>query len=109
MPTPLPPKTQLSHMPVNGDRPASGLRLSCSALTEPQVTSVVTAAKVGAGRGAEAQLLAFEIAEVLVDRQPGDGRADDVDLAVWRRGRWRSDRSAPACAVRPGFGCSVSQ
>ena len=45
-PTPLPPKMQLSHMPVNGVRPASGLRLSCMQLTEPQVTAVVTAAKV---------------------------------------------------------------
>src|SRR5229473_2696919 len=37
-PTPLPPKTQLSHMPVNGVRPANGLRLSCMQFTDPQVT-----------------------------------------------------------------------
>ena len=45
MPTPLPPNTQLTHMPTIGDRPASGLRLSISALIAPQVTSVVIAAK----------------------------------------------------------------
>jgi len=44
MPTPLPPNTQFSHIPTNGERLAIGLRLSCSAFTAPQVTSVVTAA-----------------------------------------------------------------
>jgi hypothetical protein len=33
-------------MPISGESPASGFRLSCSALTAPQVTSVVMAAKV---------------------------------------------------------------
>ena len=44
MPTPLPPKTQFSHMPIIGDMPESGFRLSISALIAPQVTSVVIAA-----------------------------------------------------------------
>ncbi len=43
MPTPLPPKMQLSHMPASGVMPASGFRLSCMQLTEPQATAVVTA------------------------------------------------------------------
>ena len=46
MPTPLPPKMQFSHMPTMGDSAAIGLRLSCSAFTAPQVTSVVNAANV---------------------------------------------------------------
>ena len=74
MPTPLPPKMQFSHMPTSATRPASGLRLSCSQLTAPQVTSTVMRREGGAGRGAEAQLLAFQIAEMLVDRQARDRR-----------------------------------
>ena len=46
MPTPLPPKTQLSHMPVSGVSPASGFRLSCMQFTEPQQMAVVQAANV---------------------------------------------------------------
>ena len=57
-----------------------------------------------AGRGAEAQFLAFEIAEMLIDRQRGDGRARHVELAVRRRGagdligRRRHARSGPGSA-----------
>src|SRR4051794_16011340 len=50
-PTPTPPKLQLSHMPDSGDRPASGLRLSCMQLTEPLDVQVVTAAQVGPAEG----------------------------------------------------------
>ena len=46
IPTPLPPKMQFSHMPVMGEIPASGLRLSCVQFTDPQVMQVVAAAKV---------------------------------------------------------------
>src|SRR5262249_35010425 len=46
-PTPLPPKTQLSHIPARGVSPASGLRLSCVQLTEPQPTAVVLDTNVG--------------------------------------------------------------
>ena len=40
----------------------------------------------GAGGRPEAQFLALEIAEMLIDRQRGDGRARHVELAVRRRG-----------------------
>ncbi len=42
----MPPKMQLSHMPVSGVTPASGLRLSCMQLTEPFEVLVVSAAQV---------------------------------------------------------------
>src|SRR6201987_1100166 len=45
-PTPLPPKMQFNHIPVSGDNTATGLRLSCSQLIAPQVTSTVSAAQV---------------------------------------------------------------
>src|SRR6185295_7429905 len=44
--TPLPPNTQLSHIPTRGDKPARGFRLSCARLTAPVVNAVVSAAKV---------------------------------------------------------------
>ena len=69
MPTPLPPKTQLSHMPVKGVMPASGLRLSCMQLTEPQVMAVVQAGERRPGRSAETQLLAFQVAQLLIHGQ----------------------------------------
>ena len=85
-------------------------------LTEPQVTAVVTAAKVGPGGGAEAQLLAFEVAQLLIDRQPGERPGDRrlaIELAVgvarFDRVRPTVDRCAASWPVRPGLGCSVSQ
>ena len=45
MPTPFPPKMQFNHIPTNGEIAAIGFRLSISAFTAPQVTSVVSAAK----------------------------------------------------------------
>src|SRR5262245_59541034 len=50
-PTPMPPKMQLSHMPLSGVNPASGLRLSCMQLTEPLLVQVVIAAHVGPADG----------------------------------------------------------
>ena len=47
-PTPTPPQMQLSHIPVSGTSPASGLRLSCMQLTEPFEVFVVSAAQVAA-------------------------------------------------------------
>ena len=42
-PTPTPPKMLLSHMPMSGIRPPSGVSESCIALTDPfDVTVVVT-------------------------------------------------------------------
>ncbi len=71
MPTPLPPKMQLSHMPTSGEMPANGFRLSCEQSTEPQAMAVVAAANVAPGRSAEPQLLAFQVAQRLIDRQGG--------------------------------------
>ena len=85
MPTPLPPNTQFSHMPTIGDRPASGLRLSISALIAPQVTSVVIAAKAAPAVVPKRSTLPRD-AQMLVERQRCDLRARDVDLAG-RRGR----------------------
>ena len=99
MPTPLPPKTQLSHMPAIGVMPASGFRLSCMQLTEPQVTAVVTAAKGRTGRGAEPQLLAFQVSQLLIDRQ--SGRAGHVDLL---HGRPSVVPSTSICTVCPSIG-----
>ena len=79
-------------------------------LTEPQVNVVVSAAHVAPGGGAEAQLLAFEVAQLLVHRQPGDRR--DRDDALASRGAVApgiSNAAAAGARSAPGFGCSVSQ
>src|SRR5208283_3311392 len=86
MPTPLPPKIQFSHIPTMGDNAARGLRLSASAVTAPQVTSVVNAAKVAP-------------AEVpkrisLPSRLPGAGLPAGPEqqarsLQFFRRAQWR--------------------
>ena len=105
MPTPLPPNTQLTHMPAIGDRPASGFRLSMLRIDRAAGHVGGDRREGGAGGRPETQFLALEIAEMLVDRQRGDGRARHVDLAVRRRrigdliGPRRRARSGPDSAA----------
>lgn len=74
-PTPTPPKTTLSHMPIMGMSPASGFRLSCMALTEPLLVAVVMMLQAGSPAGAVTQFLAFQIGAVLnIQAMEGGGR-----------------------------------
>ena len=65
-PTPLPPKTHCSIMPMKVPKPPSGVKLSCIEFTLPVVNSVVTAANESALRDPEADLLALHVAAGLV-------------------------------------------
>ena len=131
----MPPQMmQLSHMPVSGVRPASGLRLSCMQLTDPLEVFVVRAAQVGPGGGAEAQLLALEVAHATestgsAGSDPASGLSwpsflgsrstCSADPPGWTTSQtgltlpsvcatsWAQIRSA--WDVKAGFGCSVSQ
>ena len=62
-PAPTPPKTiSPSCMLISGTMPASGMKLSCKALTAPQEVAVVTTAQSTESGDAEADLLALEVA-----------------------------------------------
>jgi len=71
-------------MPTIGDRPASGCRLSCARLTAPQVNAVVTRREGRSGRGAETQLGALKIAQLLIDRQPSHGWERNSAFSILR-------------------------
>jgi len=109
MPTPLPPKMQFSHIPTMGARAARGLRLSCSAFTAPQVTSVVMASKVAPAEVAEAHFLAFEVAQVLIHRQACNRGQCHRQLPALGRGAEDLVDTGTGWAVKPGFGCNVSK
>ena len=132
MPTPLPPKMQLSHMPASGVMPASGLRLSCEQLTEPQAMRGGRGGERSTGRSAESQLLAFQVAQRLIDGQGGRDGGFRLVGAVLPGSRSTPPRSAAGmetthlCRIasvagdflgvylvclrrQAGLGCSVSQ
>ena len=74
MPTPLPPKMQLTHIPTH--RRERGHRIQAVVLAVDRAAGNVDRHRRegGAGGGPEAQLLALEVAQVLIDRQSGNRR-----------------------------------
>ena len=71
---------QLSHMPISGVRPASGLRLSCMQFTEPFDVQVVIAAQVGPADGPKRSSLPSRLPCPWSTGRPTTGPASSVFL-----------------------------
>ena len=88
MPTPLPPNTQFSHMPTIGRERRQRVQAVHLGVDGAAGHVGGDGGEGRAGGSAETHLLAFEIAQMLVDRQARDG----------------GDASRPACRPAPCAG-----
>src|SRR5438046_3184763 len=98
---------QLSHMPVSGVRPVTGLRLSCMALTEPLDVFVVNAAHVAPAEGPKRSSLPSRLPSDCSTGRPTTAGTLTIrtPLVLPGSGIWYS-RSA--WAVSAGLGRNVS-
>ena len=76
MPTPLPPKMQFSHIPVKGGQRGNRVQAVVFAVDRAAGHVHRHRGERRARRGAEAHFLAFEIAQMLIHRQPGNRRRE---------------------------------
>jgi hypothetical protein len=109
MPTPLPPKMQFSHMPTMGARAARGLRLSCSAFTAPQVTSVVMASKVAPAEVPKRISLPSRLPRCWSTGRPATAGRSPTCCPPLRRGAGDLVGAGRAMGGQAGFGFRVSK
>ena len=70
-PTPTPPQMQFSHMPVNGVNPCQRIQTVVHAVDRAIGSVRRQGGPGGTGGGTETQLLALQIAQLLIDGQTG--------------------------------------
>ena len=104
MPTPLPPKTQFSHMPTMGDEGGQGVEAVRLGVHRAAGHIGGEGGEGGAGRSAEAQFLAFEVAQVLVHRQARPPPAGSPTLSARRRGAGDLEASGRGMGGQSGIG-----